>query len=289
MSGVSGIGCLRINPPKNLTVSVLHTNDTHSRILPFPKNSGKYSGKGGIPRRAALVRGLKKENPDTILVDAGDVFQGTPYFNFFKGKLDYRLMSHVGYDVGTLGNHDFDAKVDGLLAALPYTRFPLINSNFLYFDSPLENFIKQYHLITTASGAKLGIFGLGVAFTGLVSDKFHPGVRYGDPIKVAKKMVSRLRNQKKVDLLICLSHLGFGDNGIEPGDKSLAEVVPGIDIIVGGHSHLFMEQPAKIVHKPSGWTTIINQVGWAGIKLGQVDFKLQKRKIISVKGKNQSV
>ncbi|MGV6844659.1 MAG: metallophosphoesterase, partial [Lutibacter sp.] len=89
-------------------ITILHTNDVHSHIEPFKPNHLKYPNRGGIARRATLIEKIRKENPNTLLLDAGDIFQGTPYFNFFGGELEFKLMSKLKYDVATIGNHDFD-------------------------------------------------------------------------------------------------------------------------------------------------------------------------------------
>lgn len=251
-------------------VTLLHTNDTHSRIEPFPAGNGALSGKGGIARRSAMVKQLRRVLGPCLLLDAGDVFQGTPYFNQYKGLLDYELMSLAGYDAGTLGNHDFDNGVEGLLAAMSKARFPFVNCNLDMKGAPKLAARVQPWLVKELPGLKVGITGVIVGFTGLVAPKNHAGVTWRDPAESLRPVVKRLREQEKVDLMVVLSHLGHDMKGHAPDDLSLPGQVPGIDVIIGGHSHTFLEAPVKV--KQAEGETIINQVGFGGVNLGRLDF-----------------
>ena len=254
-------------------VTILHTNDVHSRIDPFPNDGGRNAGLGGAARRATLIRQIRAENPRTLVVDAGDAFQGTPYFNLFKGEVDFRVMSALGYDVMNIGNHDFDGGVEGLIGALPYARFDLVNANYDFSRSPLGQHVKPC-VIRTVGPARVGLFGLGVELDGLVAEPQRPGITYHDPVAAAQQMVRELRQERKCDLVVCLSHLGNeGWNG-QTGDQDLAHQVEGIDLIVGGHSHTFMDQPTRVRH--GARETLIFQVGFGGINLGRVDFHLRE-------------
>lgn len=250
-------------------ITLLHTNDTHSQLEPL--SSGSMAGRGGIARRAALVKRFRAQGGNLLLLDAGDVFQGTPYFNRFKGALDYKLMSLAGYDAGTLGNHDFDAGVEGLLTALDDAAFPLLNCNFTWKGAPrLEARIRPY-LVKDFPGLKVGITGVGVEFHGLVFPKNHEGVGWRDPVEPLKAMVLRLREVEKVDMVVVLSHLGLDKHGAAIDDLNLARLVPGIDAIIGGHTHTFMDAPVRVED------THIFQVGYAGVTLGRMDFALSRR------------
>ncbi|MBU0550025.1 metallophosphatase [Myxococcota bacterium] len=249
--------------PAAAEVTILHTNDTHARLEPF--EGGRYAGLGGIARRAALIRQIRAARPATLVVDAGDTFQGTPYFNQFGGVAELRTMSAAGYDVVTLGNHDFDAGVDALLRAMAYARFSFTNSNFIITRPELAARV-QPEILRRVGGRWIGLFGLGVSFEGLVSPKHHLGLRYTDPLVAARRSVARLRAQG-AEAIICLSHLGIEGYQGEPGDVHVADQVEGVDLIVGGHSHTFLEAPRRVKQ------TAIVQVGHSGTHLGQVTLR----------------
>ncbi|MBL8148703.1 MAG: metallophosphatase [Blastocatellia bacterium] len=262
------------------TITILHTNDTHSQIEPFAAGT-RNAGLGGVARRATYVKAVRAENPNTLMVDAGDFFQGTPYFNFYRGEVEVKAMSAVGYDVITLGNHDFDIGVNSLVKALRFAKFDVVSANYDVSRSPLKRYVKSY-TIKNLSGIRVGLFGLGINFDGLVVPQNHVGVKYLDPIESAKKMAAYLRKQRKVDLVVCLSHLGlkYEKEPSLPSDVNLAAAVPGIDLIVGGHTHSFMKQPEVVKHE-NGQQTLIFQVGYAGINVGRVDFTFSSKQLVS--------
>lgn len=255
-------------------VTLLHTNDTHSRIEPFGPGNGNLSGRGGMARRATLVKQLRAQLGSVLLLDAGDVFQGTPYFNRYKGVLDYQLMSLVGYDAATLGNHDFDNGVEGLLHAMEAARFPFVNCNFDLKGAPDLAQRVQPWLVKELPGVRVGITGVGVNFKGLVAPKNHAGVVWKDPIESLKPVVNHLRSRERVDLVVVLSHLGHNLRGYQVDDLRLAAEVPGIDAIIGGHSHTFLDAPVA-VPQAHGETHIF-QVGFGGVNLGRMDFTVRK-------------
>lgn len=250
-------------------ITLLHTNDTHSHLEPMA--SGPMAGRGGIARRAAMVKRFRSLGGNLLLLDAGDVFQGTPYFNRFRGALDYRLMSMAGYDAGTLGNHDFDAGIEGLLAALDEAAFPVLNCNFTWKGAALLEQRIHPWLVKDLPSLRVGITGVGVEFQGLVFSGNHKGVGWTDPIAPLKAVVKRLRTTEKVDMVVVLSHLGLDQRGGAIDDLNLARLVPGIDVIIGGHTHTFMEAPARVEE------THIFQVGYAGVNLGRMDFALGRK------------
>jgi 5'-nucleotidase len=260
-------------------ITVLQTNDTHSHIDPF--TSGRNKGLGGVARRTALIKKIRSLQPNTLLVDAGDIFQGTPYFNFFKGEVEFKTMSAMKYDAATLGNHEFDIGIDGLVKAMKYAEFPFVNVNYDYKNTPLNEIVKRY-VIKTISGIRIAIFGVGVKLENLVFEKNYKGINYLDPLKTAEKMTEHLKNHEKVDLIICLSHLGIDGASGEIGGLELARSIPDIDIVVGGHSHTFMKKPTIINH-PDGRQNRYFQVGFAGINLGRTDFIFQNKKLIQAK------
>jgi 5'-nucleotidase len=248
-------------------VTLLHTNDTHSRLEPFEK--GKLQGQGGIARRAALIARIRREQPHTLVLDAGDIFQGTPYYNAFGGCAEFETMTAAGYDAVTLGNHDFDKGVDALVAAMAFARFSFLNANFDIDDPGLRSRVVPSE-VRVVGGRRIGLFGLGVSFKNLVSAALHKGVRYRTPAPVARETVERLRRDEGVDAVVLISHLGYFGHDGEPGDVDLAEAVPGIDLIVGGHTHTFLEAPHWVRPKTPQACAIV-QVGSSGTHLGQVD------------------
>ncbi|MEW6735694.1 MAG: metallophosphatase [Acidobacteriota bacterium] len=274
-----------INAAANtVTITVLHTNDTHSQIDPFPAGT-RNEGMGGVARRATLVRRVRAENPYTLLLDAGDMFSGTPYFNFFHGEVEIKSMSAIGYDVVTLGNHDFDDGVESLVRALKHASFEVVSANYeVAPTSSLKPFVKPY-VVRTLAGIRIGIFGMGIDLSKLVLPKLHQGVVYREPLESARNTVAKLRGEEKVDLVICISHLGHFYKS-EPEricDVLLAKSIPEIDFIVGGHTHTFMKEPEIIKHA-NGRQTLIFQVGYGGINVGRVDFTFTANKLVGWHG-----
>ncbi|HLN98574.1 MAG TPA: metallophosphatase [Pyrinomonadaceae bacterium] len=266
-------------------ITILHTNDTHSQIDPIPANDGLYPDKGGVARRATLVKRVRKENPNTLLIDAGDVFQGTPYFNFYKGEVEYKSMSLIGYDVVTLGNHDFDNGVDALAAAMEFANFEFVSSNYDLRGTPLENRVKPY-AVRKIGEVRVGLFGLGISPENLITPVNFKGVKYLDPIKASRDVVATLRGRERCALVVGMSHLGYYPNprGAEIGDTQVAAQVDGIDFIASGHTHTFMKQPV-ITKTPAGGDTIIFQVGRSGIYVGRVDLKIRGGKVVASAGR----
>ena len=261
-------------------ITVLHTNDTHARIDPFPKNHPQYANLGGFARRASFVKQVRNENKHTLLLDAGDVFQGTPYFNMYKGKLDYKLMSDLKYDATTLGNHEFDNGVDGLVDSMSALNFPVLVSNLWIQRDDLKEKVLNY-MIKEVNGVRIGLFGITLDFPGLVIESNHVGVSYRDPISVAQGISRNLKNYLKCDYVICLSHLGYEYPDSRPSDLVLANAQNDIDMIIGGHTHTFLPEPT-VIKKSNGKSVIVNQVGFAGINVGRLDlFFNEKNEFIS--------
>ncbi len=261
------------------SVTILHTNDTHSQIDPFPETHKFHAFKGGVVNRASTIDLIRQENPHVLLLDAGDVFQGTPYFNRFHGHLEMQLMQAMGYDAMTMGNHDFDIGIQGFEEAYrKNASFPIICSNYDFRNTSIHDLVKPYHVFLK-NEIKIGVFGLGIELKGLVSLKHYDGTLYSEPIKVAKQYVNLLKNDLKCDLIICLSHLGYKYDTDKVSDRILAQAVDGIDLIIGGHTHTFMKKPEMIVRDKG--QTLINQVGYAGINLGRIDFFLADKKMRS--------
>lgn len=253
------------------SLSILFTNDWHSRVEPFPMDGGKYQGLGGASKRAALINKIRSENKHTLLLDSGDIFQGTPYFNFFGGKLEFELMSEMKYDAATLGNHDFDNGIDGLVRQLPNAKFPFINCNYDFKGTALESKVEPYKIFTKGS-TRIGVLGIGIELDGLVSKKLFGEIKYRDPILHANTTAEFLKEKKNCDLIICLSHLGFEYKTDKVSDLTFAQQSKHIDLILGGHTHTFLEHPTQVINIQDKVVNIL-QTGWAGINLGKIDYE----------------
>ena len=268
LGGLSLSGC-SVQNERHLTV--LHTNDVHSHIDPFPANHRDFPNLGGVARRASLIHKIRKENPNTLLLDAGDIFQGTPYFNFYGGELEFNLMNKLNYDAATLGNHDFDNGLEGLLAQLPNANFKILSANYDFSNTIMDGFVEPYKIFAI-DGLKIGVFGLGIKLQGLVTRQLYQETKYLNPIEIAQDMSVLLKQKEHCDLVICLSHLGYGyENKQRPSDLQLAKKTENIDLIIGGHTHTFLDRPI-IKENRKGKPVLVNQVGCFGINLGRIDF-----------------
>lgn len=260
-------------------ITILHTNDVHSHIDPFPENDPINPNSGGVVARSNLINFIKKGNPNTLVLDAGDVFQGTPYFNFFEGEVELKLMSKMGYNASTLGNHEFDNGIEKLAKSLKHANFSFLNSNYTFKNTALENKISKYKIFNV-DGIKIGVFGLGIELNGLVEKKLYTGINYLDPVEISIDITNELKFNHNCDLIICLSHLGFSyskDKNIIC-DLVLAKKTRNIDLIIGGHTHTFLEKPVQIKNLDDK-NVLINQVGCFGINLGKIDFYFSDEKI----------
>lgn len=251
-------------------LTILHTNDVHSRLDPFPNDGGKLAGMGGVAARAALISQIRGECDNVLLLDAGDMLQGTPYFNMYKGEPEIKAMTMMGYDACTMGNHDFDAGIDGFARLLPFAGFPVLVANYDFTNTPLEHKTAPYTVIKKG-GLKIGIFGLGIELEGLVSGASFGNTKYNNPIPVAKAVSEKLKRDEKCDMVICLSHLGYEYETNKISDKTIAKETKYIDLIIGGHTHTFLDSPAT-ERNAGGGETLINQVGWGGVQLGRLDY-----------------
>ena len=259
-------------------LTVLHTNDQHSRIEPFDSSYSRNPNQGGFARRATLIQQIRSQEKNVLLLDAGDIFQGTPYFNFYGGELEFKLMSMMGYDAATMGNHDFDNGLDGFLKALPNAKFPFITSNYDFSNTILDGKTEKYKIFKK-DGIIVGLFGVGIELDGLVGKKQYQETKYLNPVEMAQHYADFLRKEKGCDLVICLSHIGFDyrDDADKISDKKLAAQTDNIDLILGGHTHTFLPEPQSFTNK-SGKNVLVNQVGWAGLLLGRIDFYFDKNK-----------
>jgi 5'-nucleotidase len=261
---------------KPLKLTILHTNDVHSRLDAFPSDDRRYAGQGGVVARAALISKIRSEEEHVLVFDSGDIFQGTPYFNLYKGEPEIKAMSMMGYDAATMGNHDFDAGIEGFANQLRHARFPILTANYEFTGTALEGKTIPYTIFRKGD-IKVGVFGLGVRLKGLVSDDASKGTKYLEPVQVARTVSEKLKKREKCDLVICLSHLGYEYAFPKVSDLILARETEHVDVILGGHTHTFLEEPAIIKNKIGNLVTI-NQVGWGGVRLGRLDFVFSSKK-----------
>ena len=273
LAGPSVMEAAEALSPVRLTI--LHTNDTHSRLEPFPMDGGRNQGLGGIAGRTSLINQIRKEEQHVLLLDAGDIFQGTPYFNIYKGEPEIKAMTAMGYDACTIGNHDFDAGMENLAMQLTnHASFPMLICNYDFNSTPMEGKTEPYKIFKKGK-LKIGVFGVSIEGRGLIPDNLFGATKYLDPVQKANEAAALLKKEKKCDMVICLSHLGYkyGDNKVS--DEVLAKESDNIDLIVGGHTHTFLDSPVILKNK-KGDDVVINQVGFAGIILGRLDFEFSK-------------
>ena len=255
-------------------LTILHTNDVHSHIDPFDDNHPKYPGMGGVAKRAAIIKKIRNAERNILLFDAGDVFQGTPYYNMYGGALELKLMSLMGYDAVTLGNHDFDNGVQALADQLVNARFPVLNCNYDFSETSMLGRSQPYKIFNK-DGIRIGVFGVGIKLAGLVESRLYGNTKYIDPVQRANDISAYLKTRKKCHLVVCLSHLGFDYKEDKISDTRLAASSENIDLIIGGHTHTFLDEPLKIKNK-MGMEILITQAGWAGLRLGRIDYYFEK-------------
>ena len=250
--------------PKTDTLTILHTNDTHSQVEPIA--AGKRDGNhAGYARRLGIIQQTRKADPNLIVVDAGDFSQGTPYFNFYRGRIEVDALNRMGYDAITLGNHEFDNGVDTLAMVLKNAQFAVVSANYDVANTPLEGIVKPYTVLTRA-GIRVGILGVGVNPAGLVAEKNFAPVRYLEPIVSAQQAATELKLKHHCDVVICLSHLGTNT------DETLAQQTRYIDVIVGGHTHKIVTN--HYVENLDGDSVLLTQMGKSGARIGKITLKI---------------
>ncbi|OZI07406.1 metallophosphatase [Siphonobacter sp. BAB-5385] len=259
---------------ESLKLTILHTNDTHSHLDPFPAGD-RNAGKGGVVNRARLLSKIRQEASHVLLFDAGDIFQGTPYFNLFHGEPEVQSLSMLGYDAITMGNHDFDGGMELYAKQIrDHATFPVLVANYDFKNTPLQGVVKPYKVFKV-NGLRIGVFGLGIQPRGLIPAKLFGETQYLDPLTKANEVAAFLRKEEKCSLVICLSHLGFKGGAGELIDPILAAQSRHIDLIIGGHTHTFLPEP-KIFTNLDKKPVLVNQVGFGGINLGRLDFTFDR-------------
>ncbi|MGN0221397.1 MAG: bifunctional metallophosphatase/5'-nucleotidase [Prevotella sp.] len=255
---------------------ILHTNDIHSTIEPLSTTltDTMLQGRAGMARCAAMVEQERQLHPDLLLLDSGDFSQGSPYYVFFQGEVEVALMNLMDYDAATLGNHEFDYGMDTLAARLAKARYPIVCSNADFSDTPLKDIIKPYTVVKR-DGVKIGIFGLLPNPKGLIFASNYKGMKYLDPVECTQKTVDILRRKEGCHIVICLSHLGWD---MEPdfGDRQLISQCEGIDLLLGGHSHTYMQQ-MEWVDDRKGNAVGVDQNGKHAAFVGRIVMQLERK------------
>jgi 5'-nucleotidase len=265
----------RFYKENDLKLTILHTNDVHSRLEPFPQDGSPNAGLGGVAARGEVIKNIRNTTEHILLLDAGDIFQGTPYFNLYKGEPEMKAMSMMGYDAATIGNHDFDGGLDNLALQLNHANFPLLNCNYNFINTPMQGKTLPYKIFEKGE-LKIGVLGVGVELQGLVPENLYGNTIYEEPITKANEKAEFLKKQG-CDFVICLSHLGDKYQDDKVSDEILAKQSFYIDLIIGGHTHRFFKEPRKYYNKLGG-DVIVNQVGWGGINLGRLDYVFSGKK-----------
>jgi len=257
------------------TLTILHTNDTHSCIMPLNKNLGDtvLADRGGYLRRIALINEERRKDPSLLLFDSGDFSQGSAYYTMFKGDVEVELMNQMGYDAATIGNHEFDFGLENMIRVFKLCKFPIVCSNYDFGDTELKDIVKPY-IILKRNGVKIGVFALCPKLDGLVFTKNYGPLVYLDPVKVAQQMVDLLKKQKKCDVVICLSHLGWKVSEF-PCDRVVRETT-GIDLVLDGHTHTYMKK-LEYVKDKSGHPVPVDQNGKHGALVGKLQLSLDKK------------
>jgi 5'-nucleotidase len=257
--------------PDRVELTILHTNDVHSRLEPFPADAGANAGRGGIAARASLISAVRREREHVLLLDAGDIFQGTPYFNIFGGEPEIKAMTLMGYDASIMGNHDFDSGIGNFATQLGrHASFPIVMCNYDFSGTPMENLHMPWKVIRKGP-LRIGITGVGIELAGLVPDSLYGNTKYNDPIREASRCAELLKKEKKCDMVVCLSHLGDMYKDGKVSDEVLAKESEHIDLVIGGHTHRFFDVP-RVYRNRAGSEVVVNQVGWGGLRLGRLDY-----------------
>ncbi len=263
-----------VTAQKTQQLVILHTNDTHSQIEPTDKASSRNADMGGYARRLGVINSIREKEPHVLLLDAGDFSQGTPYYNFFNGRLEVQGYNRMNYDAVTLGNHEFDNGMDSLVMMLSMKNFPVVVSNYTVSTSKLKDFVQPW-LVLNKGKLKIGIMGLGVEPAGLIMEKNYEGVVYEDPVKKAREISDFLKKEKKCDVVICLSHLGSDSTEVKVNDFTIARNTTNIDVIIGGHSHSMLENVTTT--NASGRRVMIAQMAKSGLYLGRIDLEFARK------------
>ena len=263
--------CISCSQPKLDRLTILHTNDTHSQVEPLEE--GKRDALcGGYARRMGLIAQEREQDPNLLLFDAGDFTQGTPYFNFYHGRIEVEAMNMMGYDAVGLGNHEFDNGVDTLATILQGAQFPVVCANYDVKGSVLEGLVLPYTVIRRQN-VRIGVFGIGIDPAGLIAERNFAPLQYLDPIATAQDVANTLKNKEKCDVIVCLSHQGTHPSTEgKLSDVELAQATRNIDIIIGAHTHKTLTN----VYIPNldGDSVFLAQMGKSGARIGKIQVEI---------------
>lgn len=267
---------LSASAQRQKSLLILHTNDTHSCIMPLNPNLADtmLAGRGGFLRRIAMLKEERKKNPDLLYFDSGDFSQGSAFYSMYKGDVEVGLMNRMGIDASTIGNHEFDFGMENMARLFRMANFPILCSNYDFTGTPCEGLVKPYTIIRR-NGVKIGVFALDPKLEGLVSSQIYGEAKYLDPVEKANEWASFLKNKKKCDLVIMISHLGWVENGM--GDQQVVANSRNIDLVLGGHSHTYFET-LRYVKNLDGKDIPVNQNGKHGIFIGRMEVSMAPRK-----------
>lgn len=257
-------------------LEVLHTNDTHSCIMPLNPNLADtaVAGRGGFLRRVAMIKEERAKNPDLLLIDSGDFSQGSPFYTMFKGDVEIGLMNLMGYDAVTIGNHEFDFGLENMARIFKMAKFPVVCANYDFTGTCVEGLVKPY-VIIKRNGLKIGLFGLSPQLEGLVDPSKCKGVTYLDPVEVGNRVAAELKHDKKCDVVICVSHLGWLRPD-EMGDQKLLASSKDIDLVLGGHSHSYFKD-LRYVNNADGKAVPVDQNGKNAMYVGKLTLSFDKK------------
>lgn len=257
-------------------LEVLHTNDTHSCIMPLNPNLADtaVAGRGGFLRRVAMIKEERAKNPDLLLIDSGDFSQGSPFYTMFKGDVEIGLMNLMGYDAVTIGNHEFDFGLENMARIFKMAKFPVVCANYDFTGTCVEGLVKPY-VIIKRNGLKIGLFGLSPQLEGLVDLSKCKGVTYLDPVEVGNRVAAELKHDKKCDVVICVSHLGWLRPD-EMGDQKLLASSKDIDLVLGGHSHSYFKA-LRYVNNAEGKAVPVDQNGKNAMYVGKLTLSFDKK------------
>lgn len=263
--------CTAAAARKTVTITIMHTNDTHSCILPLNPNLADtaVAGRGGFLRRIEMLRQERLKDPDLLVFDSGDFSQGSPYYSLFKGEVEIELMNRMGVNASTIGNHEFDFGLENMARLFKKLNCPVVCANYRFHEYDLDKIVKPY-VIIKRDGVKIGVFGLAPKLDGLVDHNNYRSTEYLDPVATAQEMVDILK-KKRCDLVICVSHLGWEENGM--GDQEVISHTRGIDLVLGGHSHTYFKK-LRYVDNADGNPTPDDQNGKSGIYIGKMRLTL---------------
>lgn len=257
------------------TLTILHTNDTHSTIMPLNPNLADtmLADRGGFLRRMNMIRQQRQQDPDLLLFDSGDFSQGSAYYSLFQGDVEIGLMNRMGYDAATIGNHEFDFGLDNMIRLFKMAQFPIVCSNYDFADTELKDIVKPY-IIIKRKGLKIGVFALCPPLEGLVFTKNYGPLRFLDPVEKTNEMVDILKRQKKCDIVICISHLGWGSS--QYPDNRFIQQTRGVDLVLGGHTHTYFQE-LQYEKNLDGQPVPVDQNGKHAAFVGKLLLTFQKK------------